>query len=487
MIAPDETTFAYLEGRPYAPTGEAWDAAVADWRTLPSDPDAVFDREVAIDVGKIAPQITWGTSPEHVVGVDGRIPDPATVADADRRNALQAALDYMDLKAGAPIAGTPVDWVFIGSCTNSRISDLRAAAAVANGRKVAGSVRAWIVPGSENVKRQAEAEGSGPGVQVGRLRVARARLLDVPRHEQRDGAAGPAQRLHLQPQLRRPPGAGRAHASGQPRHGRRGRARRAHRRRAHDLTRQRNIGRQRRARSIDMMEAFTVLEGIAAPLLRPNINTDIIIRIERLRDFEGAKLGPYCFESWRYRRDGSEDPAFVLNKPPYRDARIMIGGENFACGSSREAAVWALKAFGIRCVIAPSFGSIFFSNCFQNGVLPVIVPAKVVEDLAAEVEADPGQGQGHHRSQALRGGLAQRQGDALHHRRPAARGHARGPRPDRADACARAADRRLPGPRSRAPSLALFAASPRFGRLSAIRRSPSPQSPIPECTIASAA
>jgi 3-isopropylmalate/(R)-2-methylmalate dehydratase large subunit len=159
MIAPDETTFEHLKGRPYAPTGEAWDAAVADWRTLPSDPDAVFDREVAIDVSKIAPQITWGTSPEHVVGVDGRIPDPAMVQDADRRNALQAALDYMDLRPGAPIAGTPVDWVFIGSCTNSRISDLRAAAAVANGRKVAGTVRAWIVPGSENVKRQAEAEG----------------------------------------------------------------------------------------------------------------------------------------------------------------------------------------------------------------------------------------------------------------------------------------------------------------------------------------
>ena len=159
MIAPDETTFEHLKGRPYAPTGEAWEAAVADWRTLPSDPDAVFDREVAIDVSKIAPQITWGTSPEHVVGVDGRIPDPATVQDADRRNALQAALDYMDLEPGAPIAGTPVDWVFIGSCTNSRISDLRAAAAVANGRKVAGTVRAWIVPGSENVKRQAEAEG----------------------------------------------------------------------------------------------------------------------------------------------------------------------------------------------------------------------------------------------------------------------------------------------------------------------------------------
>jgi 3-isopropylmalate/(R)-2-methylmalate dehydratase large subunit len=159
LIAPDATTFAHLAGRPYAPKGEAWDAAIGDWRTLVSDPDARFDREVAIDVGGIAPQITWGTSPEHVVGVDQVIPDPAVVEDADRRSALRAALDYMDLKPGVPIAGTPVDWVFIGSCTNSRISDLRAAAVVAKGRKVAPTVRAWVVPGSENVKRQAEAEG----------------------------------------------------------------------------------------------------------------------------------------------------------------------------------------------------------------------------------------------------------------------------------------------------------------------------------------
>jgi 3-isopropylmalate/(R)-2-methylmalate dehydratase large subunit len=159
MVAPDDTTFAFLAGKPYAPKGEAWEAAVRDWRTLPSDADAVFDREVAIDVAKIVPQITWGTSPEHVVSVEERIPDPAAVADADKRSALQAALEYMGLKPGAAIAGTPVDWVFIGSCTNSRISDLRAAAKVAAGRKVASSVRAWVVPGSENVKRQAEAEG----------------------------------------------------------------------------------------------------------------------------------------------------------------------------------------------------------------------------------------------------------------------------------------------------------------------------------------
>ena len=140
------------------------------------------------------------------------------------------------------------------------------------------------------------------------------------------------------------------------------------------------------------MEPFSVLEGVAAPLLRANINTDIIIRIERLRDLEKADLGRYLFESWRYRREGSEDPGFVLNKPTYREARIMIAGDNFGCGSSREAAVWALQSFGIRAVIAPSFGQIFYSNCFQNGVLPVVVPAKAVADLAAEVEATQGRG-----------------------------------------------------------------------------------------------
>jgi len=159
MVAPDEKTFDYLQGRPYAPQGEMWEQAVKAWRQLPSDADAVFDREVAIDVERIIPQVTWGISPEHVIGVDGSIPDPQSVDDPARRASIETALDYMGLKPGAPIAGTPVDWVFIGSCTNSRLSDLRAAAEIARGRKVAPGVRAWVVPGSENVKRQAVAEG----------------------------------------------------------------------------------------------------------------------------------------------------------------------------------------------------------------------------------------------------------------------------------------------------------------------------------------
>jgi 3-isopropylmalate/(R)-2-methylmalate dehydratase large subunit len=159
LVAPDERTFAYLKGRPYAPSGAAFDAAVACWRTLPGDPGARADREEIIDVSAIRPTVTWGTSPEQVVSVNGRIPDPALTADPARREAFTAALDYMGLVPGQPIAGTPVDWVFIGSCANSRISDLRAAAEVVRGRRVAAGVTAWVVPGAESVKRAAESEG----------------------------------------------------------------------------------------------------------------------------------------------------------------------------------------------------------------------------------------------------------------------------------------------------------------------------------------
>jgi len=159
MVAPDDTTFNYLAGRDFAPQGALWDQALAHWRTLPSDEDARFDREEQIDAAAIAPQITWGTSPEQVIAVGERIPDPATIDDPGKRRAAEAALAYMGLTPGAPIAGTRVEHVFIGSCTNSRISDLRAAARVAERGKVAPHVRAWVVPGSENIKRQAEAEG----------------------------------------------------------------------------------------------------------------------------------------------------------------------------------------------------------------------------------------------------------------------------------------------------------------------------------------
>jgi len=159
MVAPDDITIDFLKGRAHAPKGADWDAAVAHWRTLKSDADALFDREIEIDVSEIKPQVTWGTSPEHVVAIDGVVPDPDDAPDADAREARLAALDYIGLRPGQAMEGVPVDWVFIGSCTNSRITDLRAAAEIVKGRKVAGSLTAWAVPGSAAVKAEAEAEG----------------------------------------------------------------------------------------------------------------------------------------------------------------------------------------------------------------------------------------------------------------------------------------------------------------------------------------
>jgi 3-isopropylmalate/(R)-2-methylmalate dehydratase large subunit len=159
MIAPDDTAFEYLAGKPYASEGEMFDRACAYWRTLPTDDEARFDVEHTIDAAEIAPQITWGTSPQDVIAVDQRIPDPARETDPQRRQVMETALAYMGLKPGDAIEGTPVDWVFVGSCTNGRLSDIREAARVVAGRKVAPNVRAWIVPGSEATQRAAEREG----------------------------------------------------------------------------------------------------------------------------------------------------------------------------------------------------------------------------------------------------------------------------------------------------------------------------------------
>ncbi|MBL8769823.1 MAG: 3-isopropylmalate dehydratase large subunit, partial [Phenylobacterium sp.] len=159
LVAPDETTFEYLKGRPATPKGGAWEMALAYWKTFFTDEDAVFDRELVLDAAKIAPSVTWGTSPEDVIPVTGRVPDPESFATPDKRASAARALAYMGLTAGQPITEAKVDVVFIGSCTNSRIEDLRAAARIAEGRKVADGVRAMVVPGSGLVRAQAEAEG----------------------------------------------------------------------------------------------------------------------------------------------------------------------------------------------------------------------------------------------------------------------------------------------------------------------------------------
>ena len=159
MVAPDETTIAYVEGRPHAPKGEAWERAVAWWRSLPSDAGAHFDKEVSLRAEEITPQVTWGTSPEDVLPITGVVPNPADARDETRRAQLTRMVEYMGLIPGQKLTDLKVDVVFIGSCTNSRIEDIRAAAAIARGRQVAAHVRALVVPGSGLVKKQAEAEG----------------------------------------------------------------------------------------------------------------------------------------------------------------------------------------------------------------------------------------------------------------------------------------------------------------------------------------
>jgi len=159
LVAPDETTFAYLAGRPKAPKGELWNEAVTYWRTLPSDEGCRYDKEFSLNAETIEPQVTWGTSPQDVLPIGAAVPDPSEEADEKRRRAMERSLDYMGLRPRTLLRDIPIDVVFIGSCTNSRIEDLRAAAQVAKGRRVAGGVRAIVVPGSGLVKRQAEEEG----------------------------------------------------------------------------------------------------------------------------------------------------------------------------------------------------------------------------------------------------------------------------------------------------------------------------------------
>lgn len=159
MIAPDDTTFSWLAGKPFAPVGGAWERSLAAWRTLFTDAGAAFDREISMHTDDIAPMVTWGNSPEDALPISARVPDPAMIPDDGRRDAMIRSLDYMGLKPGVPLTDIGVDHVFIGSCTNGRIEDLRSAASVASGRHVAPGVEAWVVPGSNLVKLQAEAEG----------------------------------------------------------------------------------------------------------------------------------------------------------------------------------------------------------------------------------------------------------------------------------------------------------------------------------------
>ena len=378
MIAPDEITFAYLRDRPLSPKGDEWERAVAYWKTLKSDEDAKFDVEVKIRATDIIPTVTWGTSPQDVVPITGKVPDPATIMDPIKRASAERSLSYMGLAPNTPMEDIVVDKVFIGSCTNSRIEDLRSAAkvvlAAGPDAKVAPNVAAMIVPGSGVIKQHAEAEG-----------------LDV--IFKRAGfdwrEAGCSMCLGMNPdQLS--PGERCASTSNRNFEGRQGAGGRTHLVSPATATATALTGKLTDARKFLGREAgyalkttseydfldpvlpppapelpssqaaestkvlppkdtpsssqkFTILRGIAAALDMENVDTDKIIPKQFLKTLKRSGLSKALFYPLRKNPQTGEDTDFVLNRPPYDQAKILIcTGSNFGCGSSREHAAWSL-------------------------------------------------------------------------------------------------------------------------------------------------
>ena len=427
MIAPDDITFEYLKGRPLAPKVDSneWKKAVKYWSSLRSDDGAKYDKEIFIDAKDIPPTVTWGTSPQDVVPITGVVPNPDDFEDEERKVGAKRALEYMGLKAGTPMQDIEVDKVFIGSCTNSRIEDLRAAAKIVEGKKVAPSLkRALVVPGSGNIKAQAEKEGldkifldagfewreagcsmclgMNPDILSPRERCASTSNRNF---EGRQGALG---RTHLMS----PVMAAAAAIVGKLADVRK-LAENATPAKAspkldvapqvddidseEDLDRIMDIpedssGTQTNTGVVATsagLPKFTTLKGIAAPLDKANVDTDAIIPKQFLKTIKRTGLGSALFHPLRYKEDGSEDESFILNQEPYRNSKILVvTGRNFGCGSSREHAPWALLDFGIKCYIAPSYADIFFNNTFKNGMLPIIMEDKAALDkIAAEAKA----------------------------------------------------------------------------------------------------
>ena len=433
MVAPDEITFEYLKGRPLAPKygSDEWNKAVAYWKSLRSDPDAKYDIDVFIDGKDVIPTVSWGTSPEDVVPITGVVPDPETFPTEAKKAAGRRMIEYMGLVPGTPMEEVVVDKVFIGSCTNSRIEDLRAAAHVVKGKKVAANIkRAMVVPGSGLVKEQAEREGldkifidagfewreagcsmclgMNPDILSPKERCASTSNRNFEGRQGAQGrthlmspvmaaAAGIVGKLadvrklsnyqaspHVQAFISPEPEAP-AHAderietddveremlTDQPQ----------------DASPQVNTSVSKSAGT--GLPKFTVLKGIAAPMEKANIDTDAIIPKQFLKTIKRTGLGSALFYEMRYNPDGQENPDFVLNKEPYRRAKILVvTGDNFGCGSSREHAPWALADFGITSIIAPSFADIFFNNSFKNGMLPIPIKSREdVERIHAEAVA----------------------------------------------------------------------------------------------------
>ena len=433
MIAPDETTFNYLKGRPLAPSPDSpmWTAATRYWSGLRSDPGAKYDIDVLIDAKDIAPTVSWGNSPQDVVPITGTVPDPSDFDGPERQASAKRALEYMGLEPGTKMEDIVLDKIFIGSCTNARIEDLRAVARIVEGKKIAPTLkRAMIVPGSGLVKRQAEEEGldkvfldvgfewreagcsmclgMNPDILSPRERCASTSNRNF---EGRQGAFG---RTHLMS----PVMAAAAALTGKLTDVRKMTSENVTPRKAEpkvgltpevadiqsdeDLERvedmpeegQQSGNTKAAAPATGGFPPFKTMQGIAAVLDRGNVDTDLIIPKQYLKTIKRTGLGSALFHPLRFNEDGSETD-FVLNQGRYRNAKILVvTGPNFGCGSSREHAPWSLLDFGIRCIIAPSYADIFFNNTFKNGMLPIAITdsaalARIAEAAkAGELEID---------------------------------------------------------------------------------------------------
>ena len=427
MIAPDETTFNYLKGRPLAPKVDSpeWKKAVKYWSSLKTDPGAKFDKDVFIDAKDIIPTVSWGTSPQDVVPITSVVPNPEDFPTEPTKESARRALEYMGLTPGTKMEDIELDKIFIGSCTNARIEDLRAAAKIVEGKKIAPNLkRAMVVPGSGLVKKQAESEGldkifldagfewreagcsmclgMNPDILSPKERCASTSNRNF---EGRQGAGG---RTHLMS----PVMAAAAAIVGKLADVRKLTEHNATPSKAapktqlspevsdidtdDDIERLLDLPEDNQphansstASSSGGQPKFTTLKGIAAPMERSNVDTDAIIPKQFLKTIKRTGLGSALFYALRFNEDGSEKPDFVLNKEPYRHAKIfVVTGPNFGCGSSREHAPWALLDFGITCIIAPSYADIFFNNTFKNGMLPLaITDQPTLEKIADEARA----------------------------------------------------------------------------------------------------
>ncbi|EDK41849.1 3-isopropylmalate dehydratase [Lodderomyces elongisporus] len=427
MIKPDQTTFDYIKGRPLAPKGEQWEKALKYWKTLYSDPGAKFDYDIKIAAKDIVPTITWGNSPQDALPISAKVPDPANVSDPIKKEGMLRALKYQGLEPNTPLKDIKIDKAFIGSCTNSRIEDLRAAAKVAKGHHKAPNVKqVLVVPGSGLIKTQAEKEGldkifeaAGFDWREAGCSMCLGMNPDILDPEERcastsnrnfEGRQGARSRTHLMSPAMAAAAAIKGHftdirefdyvGNDEP-----------HIAISDDENDEKEdkelqdavYDHEKEPMSDDDdsfsvederindvpettggfgLEKFTKFTGIAAPLHKANVDTDAIIPKQFLKTIKRTGLKDGLFYEARFVKSNGKDVEtdFILNQEPYRKAEILVvTGDNFGCGSSREHAPWALKDFGIKSIIAPSFGDIFYNNSFKNFLLPIRLPQEVIE------------------------------------------------------------------------------------------------------------